>query len=117
MSDFVSSSAALRTKNRFAVMVTKNAALKNSGLSSGTACQKMPIGTGFKEGFHTERSTPVEIIEWITAIAEPRRHGNDSLMLVVGESDKHMHNGSAGLRETGMVGENEDEERSHCRQA
>lgn len=97
-------------------MVTKNAALKNSWLSSGTASQKMPIGTGFEEGFHPKRSTPVQIIEWITAIAEPRRHWNDSLMLVVGESDEHMHNGSAGLRERRVVGENEDEERSHCAQ-
>src|SRR5256885_2150904 len=50
-----------------------------------------PIAALVKKCPHAKRRAPIKILVRVVAIAERSRYGNNSLMSVIGQRDKHMN--------------------------
>src|SRR5207302_559424 len=57
-----------------------------------------PIAALVKKCPHAKRRAPIKILVRVVAIAERSRYGNNSLMSVIGQRDKHMNHARLVLR-------------------
>ena len=57
-----------------------------------------PIAALVKKRPHAKRRTPIKILVRVVAIAERSRYGNNSLMSVIGQRDKHMNHARLVVR-------------------
>ena len=78
--------------------MTKETSLNNWAAMIQRISDLFPIVALVKKRPHAKRCTPIKILVRVVTISECSRYGNNSLMSVIGQRDKHMNHARLVVR-------------------
>ena len=86
----------IRNQEHILLAVLENAAFENRSVHRASAGDEFPFLAGFEERLEAKGCTPIEIALWIASVAKSGGNRNDSLVLIVGESNKDVDGSRCG---------------------
>lgn len=87
----------IRNKEDILSVVLENAAFENRSGRRATGRDEFPFLAGFEERLEAISRTPIKVALRIATVAKSGRDRNDSLILIVGQSNKDMYGSGCGL--------------------